>query len=68
ASLSFLGFGTPPPTPSWGRMLSGTASGYFQIAWWLAFFPGLMLSLAILGVNLLGDALRDIWDPRLRGR
>ena len=68
ASLSFLGFGTPPPTPSWGRMLSGTASGYFQIAWWLAFFPGLVLSMAILGVNLLGDALRDIWDPRLRGR
>ena len=68
ASLSFLGFGTPPPTPSWGRMLSGTASGYFQIAWWLAFFPGLVLSLTILGVNLLGDALRDIWDPRLRGR
>ena len=68
ASLSFLGFGTPPPTPSWGRMLSGTASGYFQIAWGLAFFPGLVLSLTILGVNLLGDALRDIWDPRLRGR
>ena len=68
ASLSFLGFGTPPPTPSWGRLLCGSASGYFQIAWWLAFFPGLVLSLTILGVNLLGDALRDIWDPRLRGR
>ena len=68
ASLSFLGFGTPPPTPSWGRMLSGTASGYFQIAWWMAFFPGLVLSFAILGVNALGDALRDILDPRLRGR
>lgn len=68
ASLSFLGFGTPPPTPSWGRMLSGTASGYFQIAWWMAFFPGLVLSFAILGVNALGDALRDVLDPRLRGR
>ena len=68
ASLSFLGFGTPPPTPSWGRMLSGTASGYFQIAWWMAFFPGLVLTFAILGVNALGDALRDILDPRLRGR
>lgn len=68
ASLSFLGFGTPPPTPSWGRMLSGTSSGYFQIAWWMAFFPGLVLSFAILGVNALGDALRDILDPRLRGR
>lgn len=67
ASLSFLGFGTPAPTPSWGRMLSGTASGYFQVAWWMAFFPGFVLTVAILGVNALGDALRDIWDPRLRG-
>ena len=68
ASLSFLGFGTPPPTPSWGRMLSGTASGYFQVAWWMAFFPGLILTFAILGANSLGDALRDVWDPRLRVR
>ena len=68
ASLSFLGFGTPPPTASWGRMLSGTASGYFQVAWWMVFFPGFVLSMAILGVNALGDALRDVLDPRLRGR
>lgn len=66
ASLSFLGLGTPPPQPSWGRMLSGASQVYFESAWWMAFFPGLAISFAVLGFNLLGDALRDAWDPRLR--
>lgn len=68
ASLSYLGLGTPPPTPSWGRMLSGSSQTYFESAWWMAVIPGIAISLAVLGFNLLGDALRDIWDPRLRGR
>lgn len=67
AALSFLGFGVPPPTASWGGDLSGSARAYFQIAPWMAIFPGLALSLAVLGFNFLGDALRDLLDPRLRG-
>jgi len=67
ASLSFLGLGTPPPAPSWGGMLSGAARSFFQIAPWLAIFPGIAISLAVLGFNLLGDALRDVLDPRMRG-
>ncbi|MEK7681582.1 MAG: ABC transporter permease, partial [Chloroflexota bacterium] len=66
ASLSFLGVGTPPPDPSWGAMLSGTGRSYVEIAPWLAIFPGLALTLTVFGFNLLGDALRDILDPRLR--
>jgi len=66
ASLSFLGLGTQPPTPSWGADLSGPGRTYFEVAPWLAIFPGIAVSLAVLGINLLGDALRDIWDPRLR--
>lgn len=65
ASLSFLGLGVPPPYPSWGRSLSESMS-YFQKAPWLAIFPGLAISLAVFGANLLGDALRDVWDPRLK--
>jgi peptide/nickel transport system permease protein len=68
AGLSFLGLGTPPPTPSWGTDLSGNARRYFTYAPWMAIFPGLALSLVVLGFNLLGDALRDILDPRLRNR
>jgi peptide/nickel transport system permease protein len=68
ASLSFLGLGTPPPTPSWGADLSGNARRYFTHAPWMAIFPGLALSLVVLGFNLLGDALRDVLDPRLRNR
>jgi peptide/nickel transport system permease protein len=68
ASLSFLGLGVPEPHPSWGRMLSGAAAEYAQKAPWLVVFPGLAISLAVLGFNLLGDALRDVLDPRLRGR
>ncbi len=68
ASLSFLGLGTQPPTPSWGLMLSSTGRAFMEQAPWLAIFPGLAISLAVLGFNLFGDTLRDIWDPKLRGR
>ncbi len=67
ASLSFLGLGVPPPNPSWGGMLSGPNRTYMFTAPWMAVFPGMAISLAVLGWNLAGDALRDIWDPRLRG-
>lgn len=67
ASLGFLGLGVPPPNPTWGNMLSGQARQFMQQAPWLAIFPGVMLSLAIFGFNMLGDALRDLLDPRLRG-
>jgi peptide/nickel transport system permease protein len=67
SSLSFLGFGVPPPTPSWGGMLSGSGRTYMLKAPWMAFFPGLAISLAVFGFNMLGDALRDLLDPKLRG-
>ena len=67
ASLSFLGFGVPPPAPSWGGMLTGNAQQYAISAPWLAIAPGVAISLAVFAFNVLGDALRDIWDPRLRG-
>jgi peptide/nickel transport system permease protein len=67
ASLSFLGVGTQPPTPSWGLMLSSTGRAFMEQAPWLALFPGLAISLAVLGFNLFGDTLRDAWDPKLRG-
>ena len=69
ATLSFLGLGVPPPHASWGRMLSGYASDFAVTAPWLVIFPGLAISWLVIGFNLFGDALRDIWDPRLgRGR
>jgi ABC-type dipeptide/oligopeptide/nickel transport system permease subunit len=68
ASLSFLGLGVPPPNPSWGADLSGEARRYFERAWWMAVFPGLAISITVLGFNLLGDAIRDVLDPKLRGR
>jgi peptide/nickel transport system permease protein len=68
ATLSFLGFGVPEPYPSWGRMLSIAAAEYAEKAPWLVIWPGLAISLAVFGTNLLGDALRDTLDPRLRGR
>ena len=67
ASLSFLGFGIPPPTPSWGGMLSGPGRQYMLEAPWMILWPGLALAIVVYGVNMLGDALRDILDPRLRG-
>lgn len=67
AALSFLGFGVPPPYPSWGGMLSGAGLVHMLRAPWLALWPGLALSLAVFGANMLGDALRDVLDPRLRG-
>jgi peptide/nickel transport system permease protein len=68
ASLSFLGIGVPAPAPSWGQMLSGAATQYFRQAPLLAILPGLAISLAVLGVNLAGDTLRNLLDPRLRRR
>jgi peptide/nickel transport system permease protein len=67
AALSFLGFGVPPPRPSWGGMLSGAGLVHMLRAPWLALWPGVALSLSVFGANMLGDALRDQLDPRLRG-
>ncbi|MCL6646736.1 MAG: ABC transporter permease [Chloroflexi bacterium] len=64
-ALSFLGLGVPPPTPTWGGMLSD-GRGYLDRAWWLSVFPGLAITLTVVGVNFLGDSLRDIFDPRQR--
>jgi peptide/nickel transport system permease protein len=65
ASLSFLGIGTPPPAPSWGNIVS-EGRDYAVEAWWIMLFPGLAISIATLGMNLLGDGLRDVLDPRLK--
>jgi len=65
ASLSFLGVGVPPSIPTWGTMLAD-ARIYISTAWWLPLFPGLCIFVTVLGINLLGDALRDILDPRLK--
>jgi peptide/nickel transport system permease protein len=67
AGLSFLGFGIPPPFPSWGGMLSLEGRTYMLQAPWLALWPGLSLSVVVYGVNMFGDAVRDLLDPRLRG-
>jgi peptide/nickel transport system permease protein len=67
SALSFLGFGVPPPHPSWGGMLSGSGRTYMFRAPWMAVWPGVAISLAVFGFNMLGDALRDVLDPRLRG-
>ena len=67
ASLSFLGFGIPPPFPSWGQMLSSEGRTYMYEAPWLAIWPGIALSVAVYGINMWGDAVRDLLDPRLRG-
>jgi peptide/nickel transport system permease protein len=67
ATLSFLGLGVPEPYPSWGRMLSVSAAEYAQKAPHLVLVPGVAISLAVFGANLMGDALRDVLDPRLRG-
>jgi peptide/nickel transport system permease protein len=67
ATLSFLGLGIPPPAPSWGGMLSGSGRDYMLQAPLLAFVPGLALTIVVYGINVFGDAMRDLLDPRLRG-
>jgi peptide/nickel transport system permease protein len=66
ASLSFLGFGVPPDVPSWGGMLSQQGRTYMEMAPGLAFWPGFILTIAVYGANMFGDAIRDLLDPRLR--
>ena len=68
ASLSYLGLGVQEPVPAWGLMLQGGAEEYASTAPWIAIFPGLAIMLAVLGINLFGDALRDELDPKLRNR
>lgn len=67
ATLSFLGYGVPPPTPTWGGMLSGDSRSYMLEAPWMAIAPGTALTLVVVAINLFGDGLRDLLDPRLRG-
>ena len=67
ASLGFLGVGIPPPTPTWGNMLSDALNSGLVPPWWLVLFPGLAITLTVLAFNLLGDGIRDMLDPRLRG-
>jgi len=67
ATLSFLGVGIPPPFPSWGAMLSWEGRTYMYEATWLAIWPGVALSIAVYGISMWGDAVRDLLDPRLRG-
>ncbi len=67
ASLGFLGVGIPPPTPTWGNMLSDALNAGLIPPWWLVLFPGLAISITVLAFNLLGDGIRDVLDPRLRG-
>lgn len=67
ASLSFLGLGVPPPAPSWGSMLAGSSRNYMYLAPWMALAPGICLTLVVFSINMFGDALRDLLDPRVRG-
>jgi len=67
AGLSFLGLGVPPPAPTWGSMLSGTGRTYMYLGPWLALAPGLCLTIVVYAINVYGDALRDLIDPRMRG-
>ncbi|MFQ5879673.1 MAG: ABC transporter permease, partial [Dehalococcoidia bacterium] len=67
AAISFLGYGIPPPFPSWGQMLSGSALRFMEQHPVMALWPGLAIMLVVFGFNVLGDALRDVWDPRMRG-
>lgn len=68
AGLSFLGVGVQPPTPSWGNMVGGQNLAIFSVAPWLVIFPGIAITLAVLAFNLAGDSVRDLLDPRSRGR
>ena len=67
ASLSFLGLGVPPPTATWGSVVN-EGRDFLRTAWWITLFPGLMIVLAVMSFNLLGDGLRDALDPKMRGR
>jgi peptide/nickel transport system permease protein len=67
SGLSFLGLGVPPPAPTWGGMLSGSGRSFMYMAPWLALAPGICLTLVVYGINVFGDALRDLLDPRMRG-
>jgi ABC-type dipeptide/oligopeptide/nickel transport system permease subunit len=67
AALSFIGLGAQPPTPSWGSMVA-EGRDLLRVAPWVSFAPGVAIGVAVLGFNLLGDAIREAWDPRLRGR
>lgn len=68
ASISFVGLGVQPPAPSWGTMLSDARNAIYSGEWWLPVFPGLAISLTVIGFNLLGDAVRDLFDPRSEAR
>ena len=67
ASLSFLGLGVRPPTPEWGAMLSDGRS-YLRNAWWISFFPGMVITVVVLALNIVGDAIRDAIDPNIVSR
>lgn len=67
AGLSFLGLGVPPPEATWGEMLTGSGRSYMYVAPWLALAPGICLTLTVFAINVFGDALRDVLDPRMRG-
>jgi len=67
SGLSFLGFGVPPPAPTWGGLLSGSGRTYMYMAPWLALAPGLCITIVVYAINVLGDAMRDLLDPRMRG-
>ena len=67
SALSFLGLGVPPPAPTWGGMLSGSGRSYMFQGPWLALAPGLCLTVVVYATNMFGDALRDLFDPRMRG-
>jgi peptide/nickel transport system permease protein len=67
SGLAFLGLGVPPPAPTWGGMLSGSGRSYMYMAPWLALAPGLCITVVVYAINVFGDALRDLLDPRMRG-
>jgi peptide/nickel transport system permease protein len=67
SGLAFLGLGVPPPAPTWGGMLSGSGRSFMYLAPWLALAPGLCITIVVYGINIFGDALRDLLDPRMRG-